>query len=137
MVKITHTRGHTRLHKAKTAMKETDLNYLELKVREFLADHVVAIREVLINTDIVNWFVTVYSTIDRVKEVTTRYNHGVYGDVTLIATQNRVTIIDNATESMSWVKVPDSLVMYEELTADLYNMLVYLDAAYIRLIHRV
>lgn len=117
-------------------MKETDLNYLERQVREFISDTTIAIREILYDRDIVNWYVVVYSTIDIVKEVTTRYNNGVYGDVTLITTAERITIIDNATEAMSWVKVTDGLISYDGLMADLYNMTVWLNAVYLRLVQR-
>lgn len=117
-------------------MKETDLNYLETQVREFISDTPIAIREILYERDIVNWFVVVYSTLDTVKEVTTRYNKGVYGDVTLITTADRITIIDNATEAMSWVKVRDDLISYDGLMADLYNMAVWLNAVYLRLLNR-
>ena len=117
-------------------MKETDLNYLENQVREFISDSEIAIREILLDRDIVNWYVVVYSTLDIVKEVTTRYNNGVYGDVTLITTADRITIIDNATEAMSWVKVSDGLISYDGLMADLYNMSVWLNAVYFRLLNR-
>lgn len=118
-------------------MKETDLNYLETQVREFIFDTPIAIREILYDRDIINWFVVVYSTLDTVKEVTTRYNNGVYGDVTLITTAERITIIDNATEAMSWVKVRAGLISYDGLLADLYNMTVWLNAVYFRLLQRV
>ena len=117
-------------------MKETDLNYLEYQVREFISDSEIAIREILYDRDIINWFVVVYSTLDTVKEVTTRYNNGVYGDVTLITTADRITIIDNATETMSWVKVTGGLISYDGLMADLYNMSVWLNAVYLRLLQR-
>lgn len=117
-------------------MKETDLNYLENQVREFISDSEIAIREILLDRDIINWFVVVYSTLDIVKEVTTRYNHGVYGEVTLITTVDRIVIFDNATDSMSWVKVTDGLISYDGLMADLYNMTVWLNAVYFRLLQR-
>jgi len=120
----------------KKIMKETDLNYLEKQVRDFISDTPIAIREILYERDIVNWFVVVYSTLDTVKEVTTRYNNGVYGDVTLITTADRITIIDNATKAMSWVKVTDGLISYDGLMADLYNMTVWLNAVYFRLLQR-
>lgn len=117
-------------------MKETDLNYLEKQVRGFISDTAIAIREILYDRDIINWYVVVYSTLDTVKEVTTRYNNGVYGDVTLITTDDRITIIDNATGAMSWVKVSGGLISYDGLMDDLYNMTVWLNAVYLRLVQR-
>lgn len=118
-------------------MKETDLNYLRNQVTLFLRERTVAIREIMLHEDILNWFVTTYNELDRVKEVTCRYNHGVYGDITIITTMHRLTIIDNATESASWAKCNDDLVLYDDLTQDLDNMLNYLNMVYLRLVNAV
>lgn len=114
-------------------MKVTDLNELQRAVHQFMQNNTVAILEVMRWTDVESWFITAYSQLSAVKEVTLRYSNGTWYDVTIITTMHRLTIIDNQTEAMSYAKTDSDIVLYDDLLQDLTNLCNYLNMVYLRL----
>lgn len=117
-------------------MKVTDLNELQRAVYQFMQNNTVAILERMSWSDVESWFITVYSQLSAVKEVTLRYNCGTWYDFTIITTMRRLTIIDNEIESMSYAKTEKDIVLYDDLLQDLTNMNNYLNMVYLRLLFR-
>ena len=116
-------------------MKVTDLNELQQAVYQFIQNNTVAIQEVMSWSDVVSWFVTAYTQLSAVKEVTLRYRYGWLYDITIITTMHRLTIIDNETEAMSYAKTDTDIVLYDDLLQDLTNLNNYLNMVYLRLNH--
>lgn len=114
-------------------MKVTDLNELQQAVYQFMQNYTVAILEHMSWSDVESWFVTAYSQLSAVKEVTLRYSCGTWYDFTIITTMHRLTIIDNQTESMSYAKTDTDIVLYDDLLQDLTNLNNYLNMVYLRL----
>lgn len=114
-------------------MKVTDLNELQRAVYQFMLDNTVAIHEVMSWSDVVSWFITAYSQLSAVKEVTLRFSYGPRYDITIITTMRRLTIIDNETEAMSYAKTDTDIVLYDDLLQDLTNLCNYLNMVYLRL----
>lgn len=114
-------------------MKVTDLNELQRAVDLFMQNNTVAILEVMWWYDVESWFITAYSQLSAVKEVTLRYRNGTCYDFTIITTTRRLTIIDNQTESMSYAKTDTDIVLYDDLLQDLANLNNYLNMVYLRL----
>lgn len=114
-------------------MKVTDLNELQQAVYQFMQNNTVAILEVMRWSDVESWFITAYSQLSAVKEVTLRYRAGNWYDVTIITTMHRLTIIDNQTESMSYAKTDTEIVLFDDLLQDLTNLCNYLNMVYLRL----
>lgn len=117
-------------------MKVTDLNELQQAVQQFMSENPIAIREVLRYTEVKMWFITTYTQLDVVKEVTARFQWFDLHDITIITTMRRLTIIDNQTESMSYAKTETDIVLYDDLLQDLDNLNNYLNMVYLRLILR-
>ena len=115
-------------------MKVTDLNELQQAVQEFMVENTIAIREGMRYNDIESWFMTTYTQLDSVKEVTLRYQSFDLSDYTFITTMRRLTIIDNKDESMSYAKSDTDIVLYDDLLQDLANLNNYLNMVYLRLI---
>lgn len=114
-------------------MKVTDLNELQRAVYQFMQNNTVAILEHMSWSDVESWFITAYSQLSAVKEVTLRYFCGTWYDVTIITTMHRLTIIDNETEAMSYAKTDTEIVLYDDLLQDLTNLNNYLNMVYLRL----
>ena len=114
-------------------MKVTDLDELQQAVHQFMQNNTVAILEVMRWYDVESWFITAYSQLSAVKEVTLRYRNGTWYDVTIITTMHRLTIIDNGTEAMSYAKTDTNIVLYDDLLQDLTNLCNYLNMVYLRL----
>ena len=115
-------------------MKVTDLNELQQAVYQFMQNNTIAILEHMSWYDVESWFITAYSQLSAVKEVTLRYRNGTCYDFTIITTMRRLTIIDNQTESMSYAKSDTDIVLYDDLLQDLTNLNNYLNMVYLRLI---
>lgn len=133
-----HTRAHGRTKNSsplnyQIVMKVTDLNELQQAVDQFMQNNTVAILEVMRWYDVESWFITAYSQLSAVKEVTLRYRNGMWYDVTIITTMHRLTIIDNETEAMSYAKTDTDIVLYDDLLQDLTNLCNYLNMVYLRL----
>lgn len=114
-------------------MKVTDLNELQQAVDQFIQNNTVAILEVMRWYEVESWFITAYSQLSAVKEVTLRYRNGTWYDVTIITTMHRLTIIDNQTAAMSYAKTDTNIVLYDDLLQDLTNLCNYLNMVYLRL----
>lgn len=114
-------------------MKVTDLNELQQAVYQFMVNNTVALLEYMNWSHVESWFITVYSQLSAVKEVTLRYRCDTWYDVTIITTMHRLTIIDNQTESMSYAKTDTDIVLYDDLLQDLTNLCNYLNMVYLRL----
>lgn len=114
-------------------MKVTDLNELQQAVYQFMQNNTVAILEHMSWSDVESWFITAYSQLSAVKEVSLRYRCGTWYDVTIITTMHRLTIIDNETEAMSYAKTDTNIVLYDDLLEDLTNLNNYLNMVYLRL----
>lgn len=115
-------------------MKVTDLNELKQAVQQFMAENPIAIREDMRYVDVESWFITTYTQLNAVKEVTLRFKGYDLSDFTIITTMRRLTIIDNQTESMSYAKTETDIVLYDDLLQDLANLNNYLNMVYLRLI---
>lgn len=115
-------------------MKVTDLNELQQAVQQFMIENPIVIREVMRYVDVESWFITTYTQLDAVKEVTLRFQRSIDCDFTIITTMRRLTIIDNETESMSYAKTDTDIVLYDDLLQDLTNLCNYLNMVYLRLI---
>lgn len=116
-------------------MKVTDLNELQQAVDQFIQSNTVAILEVMRWYDVEAWFMTAYTQLSAIKELTLRYQNGMWYDFTIITTMHRLTIIDNQTESMSYAKTDTDIVLYDDLLQDLTNLCNYLNMVYLRLNH--
>ena len=114
-------------------MKVTDLNELQRAVYQFMQNNTVAILEHMGWNDVESWFITAYSQLSAVKEVTLRYRIGTWYDFTIITTMRRLTIIDNEIEAMSYAKTDTDIVLYDDLLQDLTNLCNYLNMVYLRL----
>lgn len=117
-------------------MKVTDLNELQQAVQQFMSENPIAIREVMRYVDVESWFITTYTQLDAIKEVTLRFQRYDLSDITIITTIRRLTIIDNQTESMSYAKTDTDIVLYDDLLQDLANLNNYLNMVYLRLLLR-
>lgn len=136
-----HTRAHGRTkHDSplnyQSIMKVTDLNELQQAVQQFMSENPIAIREVMRYVDVESWFITTYTQLNAVKEVTLRFQGYDLTDITIITTMRRLTIMDNQTESMSYAKTDTDIVLYDDLLQDLANLNNYLNMVYLRLILR-
>lgn len=114
-------------------MKIIDLNELQSAVKAFVRDNNVALLEMMRRQDVISWFVGVYSNLDATKEVTYRYQNPWWGDVTIITTMHRLTIIDNNTDTMSYAISDIDFILYEDLLADLTNLNNYANMVYLRI----
>lgn len=75
------------------------------------------------------WAMTVYNAFDQVKVITTRLL-GVI-DCSVIVTHLRLSVIINDTNKASWMAEED-VIGYEELDADIANLLQVLDYAFVK-----
>ena len=114
-------------------MKVTDLNELQQAIQQFMSENPIAIREVMRYVDVESWFITTYTQLDAIKEVTLRFQRSINYDFTIITTMHRLTIIDNQTKSMSYAKTDTDIVLYDDLLQDLTNLCNYLNMVYLRL----
>lgn len=115
-------------------MKVTDLNELQKAVQQFMGENPIAIRIVMPYVDVESWFITTYTQLDAVKEVTLRFQRSIDCDITIITTMHRLTIIDNEGKLMSYAKTDTDIVLYDDLLQDLTNLNNYLNMVYLRLI---
>lgn len=115
-------------------MKEQNLNVIKTAAEEMIHNCGASILEIIDYEDYITWLTQAYTLNDRTKEYTARFNAGQYGDVTIITTARRLSIIDNSTSKSSWMNSNYDLCEYQDLIYDLMSLNVMANWVYQRLL---
>lgn len=116
-----------RFPRAKIVMKETDYGLIQQAIQQELSETEYYAAQWLTADQLTAIVANIYINMDGSKEVS---NH--ISDVcTIIATSRRVSLITEDT-STYWKSTVD-ICLYEDLTADIINILQFIDACFIRI----
>lgn len=111
-------------------MKETDISLIKATAESVLTSDFWHCEEYYSVEQLADWCVSIYTQYDTVKVITTRLLSEDM-DCSIIVSQTQISCIINTDRQASRYK-PDAMIAYENLTEDIYNLLVSLDMVMLR-----
>lgn len=111
-------------------MKETDISLIEATAKLVLTSDFWHCEEYFSVEQLAEWCVSIYTQFDTVKVITTRLLSEDM-DCSVIVSQTQISCIVNTDKQASRYK-PDTMIQYNNLTEDIYNLLVNLDMVMLR-----
>lgn len=111
-------------------MKETDISLIEATAKLVLTSDFWHCEEYFSVEQLTEWCVSIYTQFDTVKVITTRLLSEDM-DCSVIVSQTQISCIVNTDKQASRYK-PDTMIQYNNLTEDIYNLLVNLDMVMLR-----
>lgn len=111
-------------------MKETDISLIEATAKLVLTSDFWHCEEYFSVEQLAEWCVSIYTQFDKVKVITTRLLSDEL-DCSIIVSQTQISCIINTEKQASRYK-PDAMILYDNLTEDINNLLINLDMVMLR-----